>query len=234
MHIKFVKVCYSEGSLGKNKGCFRGPDAIVGSKGNEIKFDDLEKSSGDFFVGGDHSITYPLFKGFVSKNKGKKIGLVVFDAHVDCADYIKPPSHEDWLRVLIQDKIISPSNVFIIGVRRVYSCEKKFLKGKNINLYRSSVLQGKIKSFIGLLRERLQDYDKIYLSVDIDVLNPLIAPGTGYLHKGGFSFSELKKLLLVVKKTGKIGCIDLVEVNPLKDVNGKTIKLAKEIVDVLK
>lgn len=225
MLTKFVKVCSSEGSMGKNKGCELAPDAILGNKGEKISLNELESSEGDIFVGGDHSITYGLYKGFDKKFSGKK-ALVIFDAHVDCADYIKPPTHEDYVRVLIQDKIIDSSNVFIIGVRRVYACEKKFLKGKKVNIYRWK------DDFDGLF-SKLCNYDSIYLSIDIDVLNPLIAQGTGYLHKGGFDFLDLKKLLGVVKKTEKIKRVDLVEVNPLKDVNGKTIKLAKKIIKLL-
>src|SRR3989344_6347135 len=120
--MKIVKVFSSQGSLGKNIGCEKAPDFILNElkkinhkiidvsevKINKNNIDEtnknIEKKEGDIFLGGDHSITYSLFKGFAKKNEN--YGLLIFDAHPDCALYIKSVSHEDFVRKLVDEGIL--------------------------------------------------------------------------------------------------------------------------------
>ena len=113
-----VKVPSSQGSLEKNLGCELAPDLLTqGLQGvdevevvqNDIVETDkriYEKALSTFpqkaiFLGGDHSITYSLFKAFSEKFQNPS--LIVFDAHPDAMKGIKPVSHEDMNRELIED-----------------------------------------------------------------------------------------------------------------------------------
>ena len=124
--MKIVKVPLSERSLGKNIGCNKGPDAIVDmlaeniwskEDGSPIVFEidevveNLDSVEGNIFIGGDHSITNPLFKGFV---KGfENAGLIVFDAHPDVYENEKELSHQDWVKFLVDESILKPENIIL-------------------------------------------------------------------------------------------------------------------------
>ena len=126
--MKFVAVKSCQGSLGKNKGTELAPDLVLkGINKSDLNIPNndiiktaeiLEKADGDFFVGGDHSITYGLFKGFVKKFKNS--GLIVFDAHPDCVNNFSPPTHEDFIRVLVEENVVKPENIVLICLSKVH------------------------------------------------------------------------------------------------------------------
>jgi ornithine decarboxylase len=232
---KIVSVPMSLGCLGKNVGCEKAPEEILDGKDYfKVDVDEndfvesmraLEKVEGDVFVGGDHSMTYGLVKGFVSKCKN--VGLIVFDAHPDCVNNFSPPTHEDYLRVLIEEGVVDCSRVLLVGLRKIDDVERKFLDSKGIEYicFGGVDFGEKIEGF-------LSKVENVYLSVDIDVLNFEFAPGTGYIEEGGFNLKELLELLKIVDDSNKVGRMDLVEVNPDKDVEGKTVESARRILEV--
>lgn len=245
----FVKVKSSQGSLNKNKGTEKAPDLILENvnKANilECKIDEqniektnelIEEQKGDFFIGGDHSITYALFKAFAEKYPDKKIGLIVLDAHPDCTSNFNPPTHEDFIRVLIEQKILNPDNLMLIGLRNIDPLEDEYLKEKNINhiLMKNMNLNNEKnkKDIIKRLNDFIETLDLFYLSIDIDFLDEKDAPGTGYPEKNGASIEELIYLIKNLAKKKKLKRIDLVEVNPLKDKNNITINNSKRILDI--
>ena len=87
-------------------------------------------------------------------------------------------------------------------------------------------------NLINKIKEFVEKLDSWYLSLDIDVLDSSCAPGTGYLEKDGMSSKNLKNILKNIKTYGNLKRIDLVEVNPDKDIDNKTIKCAKEILKI--
>lgn len=233
--MRVVLVPSSQGALGKNDGCEKAPQAIaeavvpnyesvsvVPNNLEETNEKILEKAGQHpqaLFIGGDHSVTYPLFKAFAENFKGKKAGLLCFDAHADCAQYFLPPSHEDWLRVLVEEGLVEAENVLFIGVRKVFDVEKDWLEKTPVNFFAG---KNSLKKF-------LESVDALYLSIDIDAFDPSIAPGTGYLEKKGLGKEEFFVLLSQIMSSRKVKAVDLVEVNPEKDVEGKTVRLAREI-----
>ncbi|MEK6923172.1 MAG: arginase family protein [Nanoarchaeota archaeon] len=217
------------------RGASKGPDALQKELGERGVWKDVEIDEGDFantleiirktakkeydknnFViglGGDHSISYGLVKAFLEKHP--KGGLIVFDAHFDCMDNFYPPTHEDWLRVLIEkDKF---SQILLLGARKSHKIEREF--AKSVKLYVKEPKLEAIKDFI-------KDFKEIYVSIDIDVLDSKYAPGTGWPEKGGISPEKAKKLLEFLKKSGKVKGMDLVEFSPPRDVNNITNKVA--------
>jgi len=241
--MSIISVPFSGGSLNKNRGCEFAPKEILRDWNSQILDVDnsdikktneiLENANGKIFVGGDHSITYSLFKGFVSNKKKGKVGLVIFDAHPDCVNDF---THEDFLRVLIEEKIVKPKNVLIIGLRKIDPIEQEFLNKYNIK----RVLMKSLKNeyFFGRCVREIIDFvsnlESWYLSIDIDVLDPKYAPGTGYLEENGMALKDLLLIIEELSKVKNLGRIDIVEVNPLKDLEGKTVCCAREILRVLK
>jgi arginase family enzyme len=183
-------------------------------------------------LGGDHSITYSCFKRFASP----KSGLIVFDAHPDTENNFSPPSHEDYLRVLIEEGIISSRQVILVGLRSISKNEIEYLRNKKILYFDMNKIHDLgIHELCEILMENLMRFENYYISLDIDVLDPSFAPGTGYCEPGGLSTRDMLYVLSRFKKMKKLKCADLVEVNPDKDINGMTInaaaKLAIELVN---
>lgn len=235
--MRVVKVKSSQGSLGKNDGCEKAPDLIF-KRGEDVKIfkDNIEKTNeniynfvkvNDFIIGGDHSITYPCFKKFCKNFKNP--GLLMFDAHPDCVNDFKPPSHEDFVRVLIEEGFVKKENVILVGLRNWSKLEKEFLDYNKIKCYYMDKIDN-IELFCDGIMELCRIFDGVYLSIDIDVLDPAYASGTGYIEPGGLSSRELFYFLDRLKKLNNIKMVDLVEINPEKDINDMTLKIGKEIV----
>jgi formiminoglutamase len=243
--VKIVKIKSSQGSLGKNIGTENAPDLILkGIKSSECKIVQgnleetnkfIEQQEGDLFVGGDHSITYPIFRNFSRKYKGKNIGLIVFDAHADCTNNFLPPTHEDFIKVLIEEGTLKKENLMQIGLRNIDPVEQEFLDKKKINyiLMKDIKKDNAIKALLEKIKGFAQKLEVLYLSIDIDILDEKYAMGTGYPEKNGMSLEDLLFLLKEIKKFSNLKRIDLVEVNPIKDKDNITMKSAKEILKVI-
>ena len=139
------------------------------------------------FVGGDHSITYSTFKAFSEKNKN--VGLIIFDAHPDSSLYVKSISHEDFVRKLVDEGILKKENIIYVGLRKFGKSEIEFMKGVKSFDMRDIFLN--FNEACDTIMELCRGFKEFYLSIDIDVLDPAFAPGTGYLEPGGFSMSQL-------------------------------------------
>lgn len=239
--MKIVKVPSSLGGLGKNTE--DAPDKIIEALKDYTKdfgvervnvvvgnIDETDKNisdkEGDFFIGGDHSITYSIFKNFSKKYKNP--GLLVFDAHADCMDDFKI-THEDWLRVLINEGFVKPENVIIVGLRRVEKNELNYMKSKGINYFLIDNIVN-IGDVCDVVMEQLRICDGLYISIDIDVIDPAFAPGIGYLEPGGFSSRELFYFIRRLKLLKNLKRVDLVEISPEKDINGVTVMLGARII----
>jgi len=240
--MEIVKVKSSLGTLGKNKGTEKAPDLILKDiKGNfeiiEIKEENnldelqnkLEKIQGDIFIGGDHSITYSLFKSL----KGDNRGIIIFDAHPDCDNYTDTPTHEDFLKKLIDEHQVKKENIILIGIRAYWDNEIRFLKDNKIKYYSpEKIFEVGIKEIADIIMEIANDFSDLYISIDIDVLDPAYASGTGHLEPAGLSTLELLYFLRKFKILKNLRRVDLVEVNPEKDINNLTLNIAKKIVKI--
>lgn len=202
----------------------------------------LKQKTKTIIIGGDHSLTYSTFRAFAKTFEksfiktltqktfcGKNIGLIVFDAHLDLMHYSSLPSHEDWLRKLIEEKKILPKNVLLIGIRRVWKQETEFSLQKKLKIIKASEVKKNLKKTKRIIEVFLKKIDYCYLSVDIDSFDPGIAPATGYLEKNGLKEKEFFELLETIMNSKKTFVFDLVEVNPKKDSGKKTIKLGRKV-----
>ncbi len=187
-------------------------------------FDEDEKVC---FVGGDHSITYPIFKAFSEANKNPF--LIVFDAHADCMPPMKEPTHEEFLRAIIEEKLVSPENIILVGVRKVEDAERKFLENNGIKVF-SEIYD--LEAVADYITEKANDM-KVYVSVDIDVLDPAFAPAVNYPEVNGLSSRELIYLLKRIFCIKSLKVLDIVEAVPEKDekYDYRTIKICAKIVE---
>jgi formiminoglutamase len=206
------------------------------NKSHQIIQEYAEKQKGKVvFIGGDHSITHPLVKGYKKsldeQNPEGELLFIVFDAHPDLMDDFRPPTQEDYLRVLLAEKILKPENVVLIGLRNWDKEELNFIKENKIKYFSmNDILKKGVVEISNELVKIINDHNKSYLSIDIDVVDPVEAIGTGYIEHGGMSSRELIYMVQEIAKTKKICAVDVVEVNPKKDFKEMTSKLASKLI----
>lgn len=172
------------------------------------------------FIGGDHSVSIPLEKAFIETNKGKKIGIIHFDSHSDIIDEYE--GHK-WSHACTQRRALDfgleDKGLSLVGIRSWEEEELIFLEEhSDINVVTAArIYEEGINALTKNLTERYQDYDAIYLSIDIDVLDPAYAPGTGTPESGGLSTRQMMQIIKSLFKNLPIKAMDIVEVSPLLD-----------------
>jgi len=183
------------------------------------------------FIGGDHSVTIPLQKAFgryqkeAAEKENIKMGVIHLDAHPDlCHDFDGHKwSHANTEKRALDD-IISPRDLCFAGVR-AFEMEELDLLNENpeISVYTAlDVYEKGVRKIFQKIEGQFKDYDSIYLTLDIDVLDPAFAPGTGTPVSGGLSSRELIELVKRIMKRLPVKAMDLVEVSPPLDINDMT------------
>jgi len=175
----------------------------------------FEEEDKIIFLGGDHSITYPIGKAFFEKFK-ETAKIIIFDAHADCMPPMQEPTHEEWLRALVE-KGFSPEKILLIGARKIEPEEERFLKEKKIKRTDNPKT---IKEFVS--------NGEIYLSFDIDVLDPSLVKATSYPETGGLNEEQTFNLLNIILNKN-IKAMDLVEINLEKQGIEETLILSKKL-----
>jgi len=185
------------------------------------------------FIGGDHSISYSITRGFFDscQNSGKQPCLIVFDAHADCMKPMKEPTHEEWLRKLVEDGF-PVKNILLVGVRNMWQDEIIFLKEKGIRMISMNQFLDNLQDTCDIIME-FSDGKNLYVSIDIDVIDPAFALGTGYPEPGGLSSRDFLYLIQRMNKIKNLRGMDLVEINPEKDKDNQTVKLGAKIIGEL-
>ena len=184
-------------------------------------------------IGGDHTIALPILRAM--KEKYGPVALIHVDAHADVNPEMfgEQIAHGTPFYRAVEEELIDCNNVFQIGLRGTgYAaedfdwCRNKF--GKN-NVITAEEIWG--KSLTGLMeriRSHIGETKPVYLSYDIDSLDPAFAPGTGTLECGGLTIYQAFEIIRGLKGLNLIGC-DLVEVSPPFDMNGTTALTASNL-----
>jgi len=188
-------------------------------------------------IGGDHFCSFPVIKA-VGDNLKKKsdFGVLIFDAHLDLYNkYDKGEySHATIAHRVYDLEYINNKNLIIVGTRDIDIPEMKIADNENIfhmDAYRlmEEGMDNYINNIVGYFQ--YSNVKEIYVSIDIDVFDPSIAPGTGYAIPGGFSYREIWKILKEITKKFNILALDLVEVSPNLDLkNYLTCNLGAKLI----
>ncbi len=169
-------------------------------------------------IGGNHSITAPIIKAFAEKEND--FGVLFIDAHPDCQKGYFP--FGDVVSKIVDIKI----PIVIIGVRNWSKDEHKFLIENKIPFLQAKDFT--IEKAVQLAKKHLPK--KVYVSFDIDAVDPAFAPGTGCIEPGGLTSRDSLDLLYNIGRNFSIIGFDVVEVNPSKDINNLTVNLAAKII----
>ncbi len=184
-----------------------------------------EHDSRLLFMGGDHFITYPLLRG-LSRGKPGTYGLVYLDAHADFYPTYSGHqySHATTLRRILTDGLIDRVNLLTHDLRAALPEQKAELTKIG------AIIPQSLKSFSNAINKIAKQVDIIYITIDLDVLDPSVAPGVSHPESGGLNMIELTKLLRVCFATGKVKYADIAELNPLIDTTGQTSIAARDVV----
>ena len=201
--------------------------------------------AGDFplFIGGDHSVSVGPVSAVAREDE--PTGLIWVDAHGDFNTPETSPSgnihgmplaaligegHDNLVNIGFPGAKIQPENVIMIGQRDLDVEEKRRIKASGITVFTMREIdeQG-ISAVASKAMMQLVRLKRVHLTVDMDALDPVEAPGVGTPVPGGITYREAHLLMEILADSGKITSMDLVEINPILDVGNKTAELAVEL-----
>ena len=196
-------------------------------------------------LGCDHSISLGSIAGAAAfaKNQNKKVGVLYVDAHGDFnTDQTSPTGNihgeclaagvglglKELTDLYYQGRKIDPQDICFVGVRDLDPGEKKLMKESGATVFTMSDIERQgFPSIVRQITEFFQSHaDYIHVSFDMDVLDPMFAPGTGIPLPGGLTNREALLLMEEMAATNKVLSADIVEVNPILDVRNQTAALA--------
>ena len=189
---------------------------MVGKITNEL----ITRNKQLFVLGGEHSLTYGTYMSFP-----KDTGYIVFDAHYDLRDEYADTkqSHAAYLRRIVEKR--GAENIIHVGARSYTKEELEFKLEHHIK----TITDKEIRDGNGpkLVKDAISTFDKMYLSIDLDVLDPAFAPGIGNPEALGITSRELFEMIYSIQEKS-ISCMDIVELCPPYD-NGSTASVAAKL-----
>ncbi len=194
------------------------------------------------FLGGDHSISAGSVAGVA--NRGR-VGVIWVDAHADFNTPETSPSgnvHGMPVAALLGEgprslvdvgypgPKLQPSQVAMIGIRNLDLEERRRLSKSGISVFTMTDID---EHGIGVITRqalsRLSHLDAIHVSLDMDSLDPDVAPGVGTPVPGGLTYREAHLLMELLCQSNKVHSLDIVEINPILDNRNQTAELAVEL-----
>jgi len=169
-------------------------------------------------IGGDHTIALPLLRA-VSRIHGP-VALLHFDAHLDTWDtyFGEPYTHGTPFRRAVEDGVLDTEAISHVGTRGPLYGKKDLEDDRRLGfgiVTSSDVMRRGVDETVDALRQRIGSRP-LYVSIDIDVLDPAHAPGTGTPEAGGMTSRELLEILRGLRGLNLVGA-DVVEVAPAYD-----------------
>ncbi|MGY3718105.1 agmatinase [Sutcliffiella cohnii] len=174
-------------------------------------------------MGGEHLVSWPVMKAVAKKYPN--LAIIHMDAHTDLRDHYEgePLSHSTPIKKIADH--IGPTNVYSFGIRSGMKEEFQWAKEVGMHISKFEVLEP-LKEILPTLAGR-----PVYVTIDIDVLDPAHAPGTGTVDAGGITSRELLASIHAIanSEVNVVGC-DLVEVAPIYDASEQTANTASKII----
>jgi agmatinase len=174
-------------------------------------------------MGGEHLVSWPVMKAMYKKYPD--LAIIHMDAHTDLRDEYEgePLSHSTPIKKIAD--LIGPKNVYSFGIRSGMKEEFQWAKEVGMHISKFDVLEP-LKEVLPKLAGR-----PVYVTIDIDVLDPAHAPGTGTVDAGGITSKELLASIHEIAKSNvRVVGSDLVEVAPIYDHSEQTANTASKII----
>ena len=173
-----------------------------------------------FSVGGEHLVTYPLVEAYYEKYKDDLV-ILHFDAHTDLRD--------DYMGEKLSHASVIKRIYDMVGQDKIYQFCVRSGEKEEFNFHTKGIFQEKF-TFTKLeeIVEKIKGR-QVYVTIDLDVLDPSVFPGTGTPEAGGINFHEMLDLIKILKNAKIVGA-DVVELSPHYDQSGISTAAACKII----
>lgn len=197
-------------------------------------------------IGGDHAVSWGSISGVLKHNP--EVGIIYLDAHGDCNISERSASHhihgmhmaylmgfgEDKYVGRYTENLLPVENILYVGARSLDPYEVELIKEQGISRITCDVINSDMIQVLDTINDFMSRFKQIHVSLDIDVLDPSIAPGTGVPEVGGITEEALHEVLdFILKKCDKVMSLDLVEYNPLLDMEERTDRVVLKLVKTI-
>ena len=197
-------------------------------------------------IGGDHAVSWGSISGVLKHNP--EVGIIYLDAHGDCNISERSASHhihgmhmaylmgfgEDKYVGRYTENLLPVENILYVGARSLDPYEVELIKEQGISRITCDVIKSDMIQVLDTINDFMSRFKQIHVSLDIDVLDPSIAPGTGVPEVGGITEEALHEVLdFILKKCDKVMSLDLVEYNPLLDMEERTDRVVLKLVKTI-
>lgn len=173
-------------------------------------------------LGGEHTITYGASLAF-----DRDVVFVIFDAHADMKRHVKGSE----LNHASNSRLINKRNpVVLIGVRSLSLEDKKDLEDAGLRCIYQDIVDkdDSLSELVSSIRGK-----KVYLSIDMDVFDPSIAPGVGTPQPGGMTYHQVLRYIREILSSSKLAGFDISETRPIADNNTTEILASKLVIDIV-
>ena len=193
------------------------PEGLIASAAQDL----LAGGGTPLFLGGDHAVTWPLVRG-VHRQIGP-VTILHLDAHPDLYDELggNRDSHACPFARIMEERLAG--RLVQCGIRTANAYQDEQAR-------RFGVESVPMRAGVGAMLEAVRSLEgPLYLSLDLDVLDPAFAPGVSHLEPGGLSTREVCSLIQAIP-VGALVAADLVELNPVNDIRDLTARVAAKLV----
>ncbi len=196
-------------------------------------------------LGGDHSVGLGTLGG-LARAHGRPGGVLWIDAHGDLNSPETTPSGNVHGMALAAAAgfagpafdvsawpvpAVDPARIALVGTRDLDEGERELLRRSEVTVFTmSDIDQQGAEHAIREALARIAGPGFVHVSLDMDALDPEVAPGVGTPVRGGLSYREAHLAMELVAESGLVGSLDIVEVNPILDKHNETAKLAVELI----
>jgi len=216
------------------------------AKAYELGRQAVENGEIPIFIGGDHSAAIGTVGGVTHH---QDVGLLWIDAH---GDFNTPETSETnnvhgmALAILLglgpQELVdvgrpgpkVKPENVVMVGIRDLDAREKELVRQSGCSVFTMrEVDELGIREVLTRALAILHHVPKLHISLDLDVMDPLDAPGVGTPSEGGLTYREGQLIMEILADTQKLHSVDIMEINPILDIQNRTAQMAVNLISSL-
>jgi arginase len=202
-------------------------------------------------LGGDHSLAIGSISAAAKhcRETGRQLRVLWFDAHADFNTNVLTPSgnvhgmpvaclcgHGPSELVSIGGRVpaIDPAQLRQIGIRSVDAGEKRFVHEVGVEVFDMRYIDEMgMRHTLEQALLGVDDDTHIHVSLDVDFLDPVIAPGVGTTVSGGPTYREAQLCMEMVADTGRLASLDIAELNPAFDIRNRTAEVAVDLIGSL-
>jgi len=213
--------------------------------------DELAGARLPVLLGGDHSLAIGSISAAARhcRATGRKLRVLWFDAHADFNTNVLTPSGNlhgmpvaclcghgpaELIGLGGRVPVLEPAQLRQIGIRSVDAGEKRFVHEVGFEVFDMRFIDEMgMRRVLELALDGVDDRTHVHVSLDVDFIDPDIAPGVGTTVPGGPTYREAQLCMEMVADTGQLGSLDIVELNPAFDVRNRTAVVAVDLIGSL-